>query len=44
MDDPSIVKILVFMKEDETAAVLESFAKKGPAEAGLFPPVSYSGT
>jgi flagellar motility protein MotE (MotC chaperone) len=33
LDDSSIVKILVFMKEDETAAVLESLAKKGPAEA-----------
>lgn len=33
LDDPSIVKILVFMKEDETAAVLESLAKKGLTEA-----------
>ncbi len=33
MDDSAIVKILVFMKEDETAAVLESLAKKSPTDA-----------
>ncbi len=33
MDDPSIIKIMVFMKEGETAAILESFSKKGAPEA-----------
>lgn len=33
LDDSAIVKIMMFMKEGETAAVIESFAKKGDAEA-----------
>lgn len=33
MDDPAIIKIMVFMKESETAAILEAFAKKGVPEA-----------
>ena len=33
MDDTSVVKIMIFMKEGETAQVLEALAKKGPAEA-----------
>lgn len=33
MDDPSIIKIMVFMKDSETAAILESLAKKGVPEA-----------
>jgi flagellar motility protein MotE (MotC chaperone) len=33
MDDPSIIKIMVFMKDGETAAILESLAKKGVPEA-----------
>jgi flagellar motility protein MotE (MotC chaperone) len=33
MDDESVVKILLFMKEDQVAAILESLAKKSDAEA-----------
>jgi len=33
LDDPSVIRILVFMKEAETAAILESLAKKGAPEA-----------
>lgn len=33
LDDTVIVKILSFMKDNETAAILETLAKKGPAEA-----------
>jgi flagellar motility protein MotE (MotC chaperone) len=33
MDDPSVIKIMVFMKETETAAILESMAKNGVPEA-----------
>jgi len=33
MDDPAIVKILMFMKDADAATVLESLAKKGDAEA-----------
>ena len=33
MDDVSIVKIMMFMKDSETAAILESLAKKGQAQA-----------
>ncbi len=33
MDDIAIVKIMVFMKDTETAAILEALAKKGDAEA-----------
>ena len=33
MEDDQIVKFMVFMKEGETAPLLESFAKLGPAEA-----------
>jgi flagellar motility protein MotE (MotC chaperone) len=33
MDDIAIVKIMIFMKDSETAAVLEALAKKGPAQA-----------
>jgi flagellar motility protein MotE (MotC chaperone) len=33
LDDAAIVKIMIFMKDSETAQVLESFAKKGDAEA-----------
>ena len=33
MEDPAIVRILVFMKEGETAGILEAISKKGPAEA-----------
>ena len=33
MDDAVIVKIMSFMKDSETAAILETLAKKGPAEA-----------
>ena len=32
-DDASIAKIMVYMKEGDTAAVLEAFAKKGAAES-----------
>jgi flagellar motility protein MotE (MotC chaperone) len=33
MEDDQVVKILVFMKEGETAPVLESFARLGETEA-----------
>jgi flagellar motility protein MotE (MotC chaperone) len=33
MDDPSVAKILVFMKETDTAAILEALSKKGGTEA-----------
>jgi flagellar motility protein MotE (MotC chaperone) len=33
MDDASIIKIMVFMKDMETAAIWEALAKKGPADA-----------
>jgi flagellar motility protein MotE (MotC chaperone) len=33
MDDETVVKILLFMKEEQVAAVLESLAKKGTAES-----------
>jgi flagellar motility protein MotE (MotC chaperone) len=33
MDDTSIIKIMVFMKDVETAAIWEAMAKKGQAEA-----------
>lgn len=33
MEDPVIVKIMLFMKETETAAILETLAKKGQPEA-----------
>jgi flagellar motility protein MotE (MotC chaperone) len=33
MDDPSIIKIMVFMKEGETAAILESLSKRGAPDA-----------
>lgn len=33
LDDSVMVKILLYMKESETAAILEILAKKGPAEA-----------
>jgi flagellar motility protein MotE (MotC chaperone) len=33
LDDASLVKILYYMKESETGAVLEIMAAKGPAEA-----------
>ena len=33
LDDAVIVKIMLNMKESEVAAILEVFAKKGPAEA-----------
>jgi flagellar motility protein MotE (MotC chaperone) len=33
MDNEAIVRIFVFLKENETAAILEALAKKGPAEA-----------
>ncbi len=33
MDDAAVVKIMLYMKEAETAAVWESFAKKGTTEA-----------
>jgi flagellar motility protein MotE (MotC chaperone) len=33
MDDPAIAKILVFMKESETAAILESLARKSDAQS-----------
>src|SRR4029079_8382314 len=35
MVDDQIVKILVYMKEDEAAAILEVFAKQGDTEAKL---------
>jgi flagellar motility protein MotE (MotC chaperone) len=33
MEDATVAKILLFMKEDDAAAVLESLSKKGDAEA-----------
>jgi flagellar motility protein MotE (MotC chaperone) len=33
MDDTSIIKIMVFMKDVETAAIWEAMAKKGRPEA-----------
>lgn len=33
LDDQSVIRILVFMKEAETAAILESLSKKGVPEA-----------
>jgi len=33
MDDTAIIKIMVFLKDDETAAILESLAKKGQPQA-----------
>jgi len=33
MDDTSVVKIMVFMKDSETAAILEALAKKGQPDA-----------
>lgn len=33
LDEPAIVKILVFMKDDEAAPILESLAKKGDTDA-----------
>jgi flagellar motility protein MotE (MotC chaperone) len=33
MDDPAVIKIMVFMKDTETAAVLEAMAKTGTPEA-----------
>ncbi len=33
MDDPSIIKIMVFMKENDTAAILEAMAKTGVPQA-----------
>ncbi|MGP8200996.1 MAG: MotE family protein [Limisphaerales bacterium] len=33
MDDTSIIKIMVFMKDTETAAIWEALAKKGDAQA-----------
>jgi flagellar motility protein MotE (MotC chaperone) len=33
LDDSVIVKIMSYMKDTETAAILETLAKKGPAEA-----------
>jgi len=33
LDDVVIVKIMLFMKENETAAILETLAKQGPAQA-----------
>jgi flagellar motility protein MotE (MotC chaperone) len=33
MDNGSIVRILLFLKDNETAAILEALAKKGQAEA-----------
>ena len=33
LDDSVNVKVLLFMKESETAAILDTMAKKGPAEA-----------
>ncbi len=32
LDDPSVVKILSFMKEDQAAPILETLARKGDAE------------
>jgi flagellar motility protein MotE (MotC chaperone) len=33
LDDAVIVKIMLYMKESETAAILETLAKKGPDQA-----------
>ena len=33
LDDTQVAKIMIFMKEDAAAAILESFSKKGEAEA-----------
>jgi len=33
MDDVAIVKIMIFMKDDETAGILEALAKKGQTQA-----------
>jgi hypothetical protein len=33
MDDPAIIKIMVFMKDTDTAAIWEALAKKGDAQA-----------
>ncbi|MBC8001043.1 MAG: hypothetical protein H7X97_00530 [Opitutaceae bacterium] len=33
LDEPTIVKILVFMKDEEAAPILESIAKKGETDA-----------
>ena len=33
LDEPAIVKILVFMKDSEVAPILESLAKKGETDA-----------
>lgn len=33
MDDESVVKIMVFMKDTDTSAILEALARKGEAEA-----------
>jgi flagellar motility protein MotE (MotC chaperone) len=33
LDDAVVVKIMLSMKESETGAILETMAKKGPAEA-----------
>jgi flagellar motility protein MotE (MotC chaperone) len=33
LDDTQVAKIMVFMKEGDVAAILESFSKKGDAEA-----------
>jgi len=33
LDDAVMVKIMIYMKESETAAILETLAKKGPDEA-----------
>jgi flagellar motility protein MotE (MotC chaperone) len=33
MDDAEVIKIMVFMKDTETAAILESMAKKGQLQA-----------
>ena len=33
LDDTQVAKIMIFMKEDAAAAILESFSKKGDAEA-----------
>ena len=33
LDDAAIAKIMVFMKDTDTAAILESFSKKGAAES-----------
>jgi flagellar motility protein MotE (MotC chaperone) len=33
MEDPAVIKIMVFMKDSDTAAILESMAKTGVTEA-----------